>query len=428
MTLTNCNTTTAIQRSPFNSLTRFSFLSKENDAGAMDSHGNNRNQRGRGHSRLNNTGADNEEPEEKVQYGHQDTTPFIDQNNITAHDVMQQRLIERLHAEERHQLRQQNQQLLQLAQNQARRRQLLQQQIRNAVGNVSDPLNNMASIDHNAMIQNPQMQSPQQRSRQVELLRARRQNLMELHLLREQRLRQEEELLVEVLRSDQRQASLAGIDGGMNLGVTPMRLRTPNESDLRRPEFNMATGMLPGAHFNPEMHLTPGRLGGEQEMLDRIIQNQRSQSAIFAVDNTIDQLDSSMSRIQDLDSNPFAAQVNTAPASFRAIDPARLDSGLQLSRRHLTGHALGGVNYMDTIQGGSLQQWMTPSVELGAYPSTEIISATNTKPDDKKKPVEKKKSVSRKKVAGMVCLPVVVVFFNVFFLFLSHGLNVFPLL
>ena len=235
MTLTR--KTTAIQRSPLDSnLTSFSYLCKENDATVMDSFGNNRNQGGRGSSRLNNTTNDNEEPEEKVQYGHHDMTPFIDHNNITAQDIMQQRLIERLHAEERHQLRQQNQQLLQLAQNQARRRQLLQQQIQHAVRNVADPLNALPLTDNN-----PLLQSPQQRNRQIEMLRARRQNLMELHLLREQRLRREEELLEELLRGDAHPVSLAGLDaGGMNLTATSSSVH----ADLLSPEtgmFEMAT-------------------------------------------------------------------------------------------------------------------------------------------------------------------------------------------
>jgi hypothetical protein len=417
MTLTK-RATALVRRTPLNNrLSRFSYLCKENEASAMDSYGNNRNQRGRGSSRLNNTSNDIEEPEEKVQYGNQETAPFIDHNNITAQDVMQQRLIERLHAEERHQLRQHNQQLLQLAQNQARRRQLLQQQIQHAVGNASDPLSAMPLIDNH-----PLMQSPQQRNRQIEYIQARRQNLMELHLLREQRLRREEELLEAVLRGDQRQASLTGMDRGVNLAASSLRLRSPTDSELLQSEFNIAAGILPGAHLNPEIELTPpGRIEEEQEILDRILQRQRHQSLLFDVDNTIDNLDSSISRIQDRDPSPFVGQINTAPASYRAIDPTRLDSGLQLSRRHLTGQALDGGNYMDSIQGATLQPWMTPSVALGSYPSTELISAMNTKPDDKKKTTEKKKSVSRKKVAGMVCLPVVAAFVMFFWHpFISH--------
>jgi hypothetical protein len=408
MTLTNKIPTT-LQHSPLNtSLSLLSDLCKENDASVMDSYGNNRHQRGRGPSRLNNTNNDNEEGEEKVQYGHPETPPFIDHNNITAQDVMQQRLIERLHAEERFQLRQQNQQLLQLAQNQARRRQLLQLQLRQAVGNVSDPLSTVPLMDNNSL-----MLSPQQRNRQIEILRARRQNLMELHLLREQRLRREEELLEEVLRSDQRQASLTGIDGGMNLTASSTRLRSlPNSDLLLQPELStsraaVAAGTLPGiARLNPELPMTPRRIAEEQELIDRIIQNQRQQSLMFDVDDTIDTLDLSLSRLQERESNPFMAQINTAPASYRAIDPTRLDSGLpSLSRRHLTGQALGAANYMDSLQGVSSQPWMTSMGALGSYPSTEITSTVDTKPDEKKKPIEKKKSASRKKVPGMVRCP-----------------------
>lgn len=394
MTLTN--KTRKVQHSFLkNSLTQRSYLCKENNATSMDSYGNNRNQRGR----LNNIRSNDEEPEEKVQYGNQDSTSFIDPNNITAQDVLQQRLIERLQAEERLQLRQQNQQLLQLAQNQARRRQLMQQQIRHAVGNVPDPLTDMPLLDNSSLVH-----SSQQRHRQIEYLRARRENLMQLHLLREQRLRREEELLEEVLREEQRQASLVGLDSGVNLATSSMRLRPLNDAALLQPSFNLRTGMMSGAHLDPELQFAEGQFGEERELMNRIMQTQRNQASTFDVDNVIDDLDASMSRIQNIDSHPFASQINTAPASFRAFDPTRLDPGHQLSRRQFTARTQGEANLMDSIQGVPLQPWMAQSVASGSYPSMEMISGSPSKRDDKKKPVEKKKATSRKKVAGMVCI------------------------
>ena len=380
-------------------LDTYLFLCEEGDASRMDPYRNsgNRNQQSRGNTRSN---SNEDDSEEKGPYRHAETPPFVDVNSITTHDVLQQRIMERLQAEERLMLRQQNQQLLQLAQTQSRRRQLLDQQIRQNL-HTSDPVSAMPQLsDNNSNNNNPLLQSPQLRQHQLEYLRARRQNLMQMHLIQEQQLRREEELLEAVL--------LRGGGGG---GGRTSLLGT--DSDLLTSDLNMATGMIPGIHpYDPDISLpttTPrrGRLTEDREILNRMMLRQQQQASLVDVDDAIDQLDSSMrNNIRDMDMPSFAAQINTAPADFRAIDPSRLDPNIQLSRRYMTGQARYGANYLDqNIQGIPLRPLSTTAAVAlpSTYPAATMGGPATTKSEDKKKPAEKKKSASRKKLAGMVC-------------------------